>query len=121
MAEQISDRAMRCPETGQERDRASRSSSDDPLAVEIVECGQACVCRSFISSDTLRRLSWTVMTWIVVFGSSVVMLLWIVIYSFFLSDDFVDEVIILFGNIQFWATVLMSILIALGGCHFRRS
>lgn len=58
--------------------------------------------------------SWTVLTWLVTVGSSVVMLLWIVIYSFFQSNDFNDEVVILFGNIQFWATVLVSVVVALG-------
>jgi len=42
------------------------------------------------------------------------MLLWIVIYSFFQSNDFNDEVVILFGNVPFWASVIISIIIALG-------
>ena len=42
------------------------------------------------------------------------MLLWIVIYSFFQSGDFNDEVVILFGNVIFWATVVVSVVIALG-------
>jgi len=41
------------------------------------------------------------------------MLLWIVIYSFFQSNDFNDEVVILFGNVPFWASVVISIIIAL--------
>ncbi|KAG6867957.1 hypothetical protein C0993_009142 [Termitomyces sp. T159_Od127] len=41
------------------------------------------------------------------------MLLWIVIYSFFLTKDFVDEVVILFGGITFWATVLLTASVAL--------
>ncbi|CAL1710461.1 unnamed protein product [Somion occarium] len=57
---------------------------------------------------------WTVLTWIIVIGSSFVMLLWIVIYSFFESNDFVDEVVVLCGNGMFWLTVLMSVVIALG-------
>jgi hypothetical protein len=48
------------------------------------------------------------MTWIVVVGSTVVMMLWIVIYSFFMSSDFVDEAIILFGTLTFWTTVLLT-------------
>lgn len=58
--------------------------------------------------------SWTVITWVVVFGSSVLMLTWIVVYSFLPSADFVDEVVILFGNITFWSTVFFSVLVALG-------
>ncbi|EEB95167.1 hypothetical protein MPER_05907 [Moniliophthora perniciosa FA553] len=40
---------------------------------------------------------WTVITWIIVFGSTLVMLGWIAVYSFFFSADFIDEVIILGG------------------------
>ncbi|KAF8875785.1 phospholipid-transporting ATPase 1 [Infundibulicybe gibba] len=56
---------------------------------------------------------WTVITWAVVFGSSIVMLLWIVVYSFFESNDFYQEVQILFGGLTFWATVLISVTVAL--------
>jgi len=54
------------------------------------------------------------MTWIVVFGSSLVMMLWIVIFSFFPSKDFVNEFLILFGTIYFWASVLLAATICLG-------
>ncbi|KAG9309612.1 hypothetical protein JVU11DRAFT_10273 [Chiua virens] len=63
---------------------------------------------------------WTFITWIVVIGSSLVMLLWVVSYSyapannFFSSTgSFVDEVAILFTNITFWATAIFSALVAL--------
>ncbi|OJA07656.1 hypothetical protein AZE42_09081 [Rhizopogon vesiculosus] len=64
---------------------------------------------------------WTSITWVVVIGSSLVMILWIVIYSFLpadtdffsSSDGFVDEVVILFSNITFWATVVFSVMVAL--------
>ena len=58
------------------------------------------------------------MTWIVVIGSSLVMLAWIVIYSFFESSDFENEVAVLFGEVTFWATVLVSVAIALGQWSF---
>lgn len=45
------------------------------------------------------------------------MLLWIVIYSFFESSDFNDEVVVLFGNVPFWACVVISVAIALGECR----
>ena len=54
------------------------------------------------------------MTWIVVFPSTLVMMGWIVVYSFFQTSDFIDEVIILFGGIPFWATVFLSAAVALG-------
>ncbi|KAI0643994.1 phospholipid-translocating P-type ATPase [Trametes meyenii] len=57
---------------------------------------------------------WTVITWVIVIGSSVVMLVWIAIYSAFDSIDFNDEVVILFGEVTFWASVLFSVVIALG-------
>ncbi|KAF8154452.1 phospholipid-transporting ATPase 1 [Crassisporium funariophilum] len=56
---------------------------------------------------------WTIMTWIVVVGSTIVMLLWIVVYSFFFSSDFIDEVTILFGTMTFWTTVFLSSVICL--------
>ncbi|KIK63428.1 hypothetical protein GYMLUDRAFT_41114 [Collybiopsis luxurians FD-317 M1] len=56
---------------------------------------------------------WTVITWIVVFGSTIVMMLWITIYSFFFSADFIDEVIILFGELTFWTTVVFTATVAL--------
>lgn len=59
-------------------------------------------------------ISWTVITWCIVIGSSVIMLVWIAIYSAFESIDFVDEVVVLFGEVTFWASVLISVVIALG-------
>ncbi|PSR73519.1 hypothetical protein PHLCEN_2v10631 [Hermanssonia centrifuga] len=56
---------------------------------------------------------WTVITFLIVIGSSVVMFAWIVIYSFFESSDFVDEVIVLCGNGVFWFSVIMSVIVAL--------
>jgi phospholipid-translocating ATPase len=69
----------------------------------------------------LLIFSWTSITWVVGIGSSLVMLLWIVIYSFlpvntFFSntDGFIDEVEILFSNVTFWTTIVFSVLVALG-------
>ncbi|KAI0266442.1 phospholipid-translocating P-type ATPase [Gloeopeniophorella convolvens] len=56
---------------------------------------------------------WTIITWVIVLGSSLVMLLWIVIYSFFESFDFVNEVELLYGGVTFWATVVLAVAIAL--------
>lgn len=63
---------------------------------------------------------WTFITWIVVIGSSLVMILWVVIYSYFPPDNFftttgafVDEVEILFSNLVFWGCVVFSVLVAL--------
>lgn len=43
------------------------------------------------------------------------MLLWIVIYSFFESFDFIDEVQRLCGGVTFWAAVILSVAISLRG------
>ncbi|EJD08500.1 phospholipid-translocating P-type ATPase [Fomitiporia mediterranea MF3/22] len=56
---------------------------------------------------------WTVITWIVVIGSSLVMIIWIIIYSFFESVDFNNEVVVLFGEVTFWVTVLLTVVTAL--------
>ncbi|KAI5994780.1 phospholipid-translocating P-type ATPase [Pisolithus albus] len=63
---------------------------------------------------------WTFITWIVVIGSSLVMILWVVIYSYFPPNNFftstgafVDEVEILFSNLIFWCSVVFSALVAL--------
>ncbi|KAF9223068.1 phospholipid-translocating P-type ATPase [Gyrodon lividus] len=63
---------------------------------------------------------WTFITWIVVIGSSLVMVLWVVIYSFLPANNFfsstasfVDEVEVLFSNVTFWVTVVFSVLVAL--------
>lgn len=49
------------------------------------------------------------------------MLLWVVIYSFLPANNFfsstgsfVDEVEVLFSNVTFWATVVFSVMVALG-------
>ena len=47
------------------------------------------------------------------------MLAWIAIYSLFESVDFVDEVVILFGDITFWTSVILSVVIALGKLAFQ--
>ena len=54
------------------------------------------------------------MTWIVVVGSTLVMLLWIIVYSFFSTPDFNEEVTILFGTMTFWSTVFLTATICLG-------
>ncbi|KAK7023178.1 P-type phospholipid transporter [Favolaschia claudopus] len=56
---------------------------------------------------------WTVMTWIIVFGSTIVMMAWIVVFSFFFSQDFIDEYQVLFGELTFWTTVVLTSLICL--------
>jgi phospholipid-translocating ATPase len=41
------------------------------------------------------------------------MVLWIVIYSFLPSSDFINETSVLFGELTFWVTVVMTIALAL--------
>ncbi|KAI0051555.1 phospholipid-translocating P-type ATPase [Auriscalpium vulgare] len=54
---------------------------------------------------------WTVITWLVIVGSSLVVLVWIIVYSFFTA--FEREVQILFGGVTFWATVVLAVSVAL--------
>lgn len=65
-------------------------------------------------TDRIAVNSWTFITWIVVVGSSLVMIIWIAIYSAFNSVDFNDEVVVLYGSVTFWATVLLTVIISLG-------
>lgn len=52
--------------------------------------------------------------WIVVWGSSILMVLWILVYSAaFFSYDFIDEYKILYGSVIFWTTVILAVAIAL--------
>lgn len=66
--------------------------------------------------------SWTVITWIAVVGSMLIMCLWVTVYSFFHTISFNNEVIILFGTVGFWTTVVITIMLAIGeylACKFR--
>ncbi|KAJ7097515.1 hypothetical protein C8R44DRAFT_366257 [Mycena epipterygia] len=82
----------------------------------LADFGTTVAVAAIFSANTYVGLNtnyWTVLTWIVVFGSTVVMMAWIVIFSFFFSADFIDEVTVLFGELTFWTTVVVSTLIAL--------
>jgi hypothetical protein len=57
--------------------------------------------------------SWTAITWASVVGSSLLMFVWIIIYSFFQSSDFINEVTVLFGGMTFWATIVLAVALAL--------
>lgn len=57
--------------------------------------------------------SWSFITWFIIIGSSLVMFLWIVIYSFFESFEFAQETQRLCGGVTFWVTVGLSVSIAL--------
>ncbi|KAK0471166.1 phospholipid-transporting ATPase 1 [Armillaria novae-zelandiae] len=83
----------------------------------LADFGTTVAVSAIFSANTYVGMNthyWTVITWIVVFGSSIVMLLWIIVYSFFFSSDFINEMQILFGGIPFWATVVFSTVVALG-------
>ena len=60
--------------------------------------------------------SWTIITWIAVVGSMLIMCLWVTVYSFFHTTSFNNEVIILFGTVGFWTTVVITIMLAIGEC-----
>ncbi|KAG8835462.1 hypothetical protein FRC17_003029 [Serendipita sp. 399] len=62
----------------------------------------------------LNTRYWTVITWIAVVGSMLLMCTWVVAYSYFHSISFNREVEVLFSTVGFWATVLFTIILALG-------
>ncbi|KAK0451302.1 uncharacterized protein EV420DRAFT_1560180 [Desarmillaria tabescens] len=83
----------------------------------LADFGTTVAVSAIFSANTYVGMNthyWTIITWIVVFGSSIVMLLWIIVYSFFFSSDFIDEMQILFGGVPFWATVVFSTVVSLG-------
>ncbi|KZV96713.1 phospholipid-translocating P-type ATPase [Exidia glandulosa HHB12029] len=61
---------------------------------------------------------WTGMTWFVVVGSCIVTFAWVGIYSLFPSIQFQDEVVVLFGNVQFWTTFALTVVVAIGPRYF---
>ncbi|KAJ6598151.1 phospholipid-transporting ATPase 1 [Mycena vulgaris] len=82
----------------------------------LADFGTTVAVAAILTANTYVGLNtnyWTALTWAVVFGSTVVMMAWIVIFSFFISVDFIDEFIVLFGELTFWTTVVVSSLIAL--------
>lgn len=98
---------------------ASNGKGVDSLA----DFGTTVAVAAIFAANTYVGLNthyWTSITWVVSIGSSLVMILWIVIYSFFPvntffsnTDGFIDEVEILFPNVTFWATIVFSVLVAL--------
>ena len=94
-----------------------RRSQLQRLSRQIVTLESTHISESSVLVVSYARLtlssSWTIITWVIIPGSSLVMLLWIVVYSFFESFDFADEAQRLLGGPTFWVTVVLSIAIAL--------
>jgi phospholipid-translocating ATPase len=68
-----------------------------------------------LSSDILPDYySWSIVTWFIVVGSNVVMLLWVAVYSLFTTSTFTSEFVELLGTIDFWASVILSVVLAVG-------
>ncbi|KAG8948486.1 hypothetical protein FRC04_009694 [Tulasnella sp. 424] len=61
----------------------------------------------------LNTSYWTWIMWFVTIGSSLFMILWIMIYSAFESIDFNNEFILLFSTVDFLATLVLTVMIAL--------
>ncbi|KZO97443.1 phospholipid-translocating P-type ATPase [Calocera viscosa TUFC12733] len=55
----------------------------------------------------LNTKYWTVMTWVVIIGSILLIFLWIAIYSAFVTYTFNSEAEIIFPLFNFWATVVL--------------
>ncbi len=52
--------------------------------------------------------------WAVTVGSSAFLIFWILIYSFFTSIDFTDEIFLLFSTVDFLASVILALVVAIG-------
>jgi len=52
--------------------------------------------------------------WFVTVGSNLFLVLWIAVYSFLPSIAFNEEIIVLFGTVDFWATIILSVTLAIG-------
>lgn len=82
----------------------------------LADFGTTVAVAAIVTANTYVGINthyWTILTWVIIPGSSLLMLLWTVVYSFLESFDFVDEVQRLFGGVTFWAAVILSVAIAL--------
>ncbi|KAJ7256227.1 hypothetical protein B0H12DRAFT_1112856 [Mycena haematopus] len=82
----------------------------------LADFGTTVAVAAILTANTYVGLNmnyWTSLTWITVFGSTIVMMAWIVIFSFFFSSDFIDEEQVLFGELTFWTTIVVTSLICL--------
>ncbi|KAG8972229.1 hypothetical protein FRB90_010283 [Tulasnella sp. 427] len=61
----------------------------------------------------LNTSYWTWIMWFVTIGSSLFMIIWIMVYSAFESIDFNNEFILLFSTVDFLATLVLTVVIAL--------
>ena len=86
--------------------------SRQTVTLELTHISESSVLVVYCARLTLSR-SWTIITWVIISGSSLVMLLWIILYSFFETFDFADEARRLLGGVTFWAAVVLSVAIAL--------
>ncbi|KAG9014558.1 hypothetical protein FRB93_013683 [Tulasnella sp. JGI-2019a] len=61
----------------------------------------------------LNTSYWTWIMWVVTIGSMAFLIIWITVYSFINTPSFNDEVWILFSTVQFLATLVLSIVLAI--------
>ncbi|KAF8269428.1 phospholipid-translocating P-type ATPase [Lactarius quietus] len=89
---------------------------DGKTIESLADFGTTVAVAAIVTANTYVGINthyWTIITWIIIPGSSLLMLLWIVVYSFLESFDFIDEVQRLCGGVTFWAAVILSVAIAL--------
>ena len=60
----------------------------------------------------LNTRYWTFLSFIVIFGSMLSTIVWISLYSFMPSIQFQEEIVVLFSTVSFWATIVLSIIMA---------
>ena len=57
---------------------------------------------------------WTVLTWIIIVGSSILILLWIPIYSYLAPLPYYATVSVIYPTFNFWMTIVVTVFIAIG-------
>ena len=93
------------------------ASSWNGLQMEsLYDFGTTCTVAAVFAANAYIGIDthyWTIITWLTIIGSNLALLIWILIYSFFPTQNFYLEVETLYPSIMFWATVLLSVAIAL--------
>ena len=68
----------------------------------------------FVEASDPDSNSWSFVTWIIVVGSNLLVLIWISVYSLSTTPTFTNEVGELLSTVDFWATVLLTVVLAVG-------
>ncbi|KZT60583.1 phospholipid-translocating P-type ATPase [Calocera cornea HHB12733] len=92
------------------------SSWDGRDVGALADFGTTAAVAALIASNIYVGLNtkyWTVMTWVVIIVSILLIFIWIAIYSAFVTYTFSGEASVIFPLMNFWATVVLVISLAL--------